>query len=252
MKAPLYELQSVTLSLSGRTVLNKISFTLFSGESFVILGPSEAGKSVLLKLLGGLLRPDSGHLLYLGKPLPLSIRERKDKLGNCFGMAFQRGGLFDSLNVGDNLRVPLREWGELSQAQSDIRIRECLTQVGLSGCENLPVSQLSGGMQKRLGLARALILSPHVVLLDDPTAGLDPITSQSIADLILQLKANKSVTCISATNDPDVAFRLADRIGFLKDTRMLQIGAPENIRKNPVEEFQPFINRLTIESHDRT
>lgn len=198
------------------------------GESVVLMGPSGGGKSVLFKMIAGLLQADEGSLRVQGRYL---------------GMLFQKNALFDSLTVLENLTFALKEANpEVSAEEARLRGSDWLKRVGLPGTGDLFPDELSGGMQKRLGIARALIADPDVILYDEPTAGLDPITSRMIADLLLELRRDRGVTTLTISNDVMRAYQLADRIVFLMNGRLLEGGAPTQVREARDPEIRRFVS----------
>ncbi len=213
-----------------------VDWALEPNEIFCLLGPGGEGKSVFLKLLVSLLTPSEGRVTYGGRDIESFSREEKRAFHRDVGFAFQRNGLFDSLSCGDNLRFPLSELLKLKGEEREARVREALSDVGLAGQENLRPSEMSGGMQKRLGIARALSLSPKIILYDEPTSGLDPLTSVQIYDLILKARDKYGMSAVIATTDPVQAFRLADRVGFLFRGRLIEVGTPNRLKasENPV------------------
>ena len=218
-----------------------LNLTLRRGETFALIGPSGEGKSLCLKMMAGLVSPDRGTVLFHGAELGKMRGERLVSLRRRIGMTFQKSGLFDSLSCGENLRFPLRELLRLTGAEAEARVARALEDVGLSGTETLMVSEMSGGMQKRLGIARALVLSPEAILYDDPTAGLDPVTSGAIIDLILAMKHKYEMTVVLVTSDPVQAMHLSDRIGFLYQGDFAQIGTPDEIRGSEVAVVRQFV-----------
>jgi phospholipid/cholesterol/gamma-HCH transport system ATP-binding protein len=216
----------------GDWVFRGVSLEVEAGSSIAILGPSGSGKSTLLRLIAGLLTPDEGSVVVDNSNV---------------GMLFQRNALFDSLTVEENLLFPLRERTGLTGAPARDRAREYLSSVGLAGTEALFPDELSGGMQKRLGIARALIVSPEVVLYDDPTAGLDPITSRMIAELINDLRRSSGTTVVAVTNDPHRAYQLGERIFLLKDGGLIAGGTPDQARSNADARVRNFLFGLSDE-----
>lgn len=223
------ELDRIGKKFDGRWIFRGASLRVQTSESIVILGPSGSGKSTLLKLIAGLLTPDEGTLHVKSENL---------------GMLFQRNALFDSLSVEDNLLFPLKERLGVTGAEARKRVAEMLASVGLSGTETLFPDGISGGMQKRLGIARALIIEPKIVLYDDPTAGLDPITSRMIAALIGDLKTSLGTTAITVTNDPHRAFQMADRIFLLSDGELFEGGSAEQVKATTHTGLKNFIHGL--------
>ena len=221
---PLFEIRGLAKSYDARPVLQGLDFTIERGESLVILGRSGSGKSVTLRLLVGLEPPDAGSIRFDGMEivgLPesslLPVRRR-------VAMLFQGGALFDSMTVRENLSFPLREHGGRSEAEIDERVRELLSEVHLDGIEGKFPADLSGGMKKRVALARALALRPEAVLFDEPTTGLDPMTSASIARLILETQARRKATAVIVTHDLALTRAVADRIAFLDEGRFRFLG----------------------------
>lgn len=220
-------LHDVSIDFGDGPLLNKVNLEVGSGESVVLIGPSGHGKSVLLKLLAGLLVPTRGRVLVSGEDLhALKPREQVALLLRT-GMLFQKNALFDSLSVAENVAFPLREKTQMSESEIQERVDDFLEAVGLSHARALFPDEISGGMQKRLGIARALALHPTTVLYDDPTAGLDPITSRRIVDLILRLRAEHKATIVTVTNDMARAYQLADRIAMVVDGEVIVTGTRE-------------------------
>lgn len=228
------DVSGVTRHFVGISVLHNVTFQVERGQTYVILGQSGSGKSVLLKILAGLLTPDEGHVR-------IQSRNR--------GMLFQKNALFDSLTASENLDFPLREKSQLNLSQRKEKIQYFLKSVGLEGCENLFPHELSGGMQKRLGIARALIIEPEVIFYDEPTAGLDPITSRMIVDLIIEMKKKHSTTIVAVTSDVLRAFQMADQLGLLVRTHtgahLIPAGTPQQAKASTDPAIQQFIQGLT-------
>jgi len=210
-------------------IFRKASFKVARGQSFVILGPSGSGKSTLLKILAGLVPPTEG-----------SFQLETENVG----MLFQKNALFDSLTVLDNLLMPLRERAGIEGPEAEKKSRKLLEQVGLSHTLALYPSEMSGGMQKRLGIARALVLDPEILLYDDPTAGLDPITSRSIAELIRATQKERGTTLVCVTNDINRAYQLGDQIALLALGRLQMGGTPEQVRTTQDPALKQFIRGL--------
>ncbi|MBN1282783.1 MAG: ABC transporter ATP-binding protein [Proteobacteria bacterium] len=231
------ELKNIHKSFKGVPVLKGVDLTMPKGEITVILGPSGSGKTVLLRHIIGLHRPDRGTVTVDGVDLfRLGERELND-FRRRFGMLFQSAALFDSLSVFDNVAFPLVE-GARGRARPDIAkiVREKLALVGLDGALDKMPSELSGGMRKRVGLARAIVLSPSIILYDEPTTGLDPVMTLAIDNLILSMQKELRVTSVVISHDIDSAFRVADRIAMIHGGRIVESSAPSDFQRsaNPV------------------
>lgn len=218
------ELQDVSIDFGDGPLLNRVNLSVHSGESVVLIGPSGFGKSVVLKLFAGLLKPKEGRVLIDGQDLNALSPTNQAKLLLKMGMLFQKNALFDSLSVGENIAFPLREKTPLTEQEIQERITYFLEAVAIPHARDLFPDEISGGMQKRLGIARALALKPAIVLYDDPTAGLDPITSRMIVELILNLKKENKSTVVAVTNDMGRAYQLADRIVMVVDGELIITG----------------------------
>jgi phospholipid/cholesterol/gamma-HCH transport system ATP-binding protein len=235
------ELREVWRALGQKEVLRGVSLGVERGESVVIIGRSGTGKSVILKHIVGLLRPDQGEVRVEGLSVPeLSERELLE-LRERMGMLFQGGALFDSLNVGDNVGLPLREHTPMPEAQVELVVKEKLTLVGLDGTQGMRPSSLSGGMKKRAALARALALNPKIMLYDEPTTGLDPITADLINRLIRRLQERLGITSIAVTHDMRSAYHIADRIAMLHEGRIHAMGTPVEIQSTRDPIVRQFI-----------
>ncbi len=234
-------LENISLSFAGSPLLRRVNLSVAQGESLVLIGPSGQGKTVILKLLAGLLKPDSGRVLVCNQDLAALPFSERVQLLLQMGMLFQKNALFDSLRVGENIAFPLRETTTLSEAEIQKRVSFFLEQVGLNHARELFPDEISGGMQKRLGIARALALNPKIVLYDDPTAGLDPITSRRIVELILKLKEEQGSTIVAITNDMARAYQLADRIAMVVDGEIIVTGDRESTLRNTDPRVVQFI-----------
>ncbi len=228
-------------SFGSKQVLDGINLKIYDGESLVILGPSGCGKSVLLKHIIGLLRPDRGQVLIDGEDVTRYDVVQMDALRMRMGMLFQSAALFDSLTVAENVAFGLRRHTKLSNLAIEHIVGEKLEMVGLPGVENLMPSELSGGMRKRVGLARAIAMEPEIILYDEPTTGLDPIMTAAIDELHLNLKKRLGITSIVVTHDMGSARRVADRIALHYQGRIVEIGPKEEFlaSSNPI--VQQFI-----------
>ncbi len=210
--------------------------TINKGETMVIIGRSGCGKSVLLKLIMGLMKPDSGKILVNGDDITSLNDSQLNKLRQKFGMLFQASALFDSMTVDENVGLGLREHTKLSEEEIKKRVKQKLRLVGLSGVDHLKPAELSGGMKKRVGLARAIAMDPEYVLFDEPTTGLDPIMADVINELIVNLRNALSITSIAVTHDIVSAYKIADRIAMLYDGKIIFVGTPDEVKNtdNPV------------------
>jgi phospholipid/cholesterol/gamma-HCH transport system ATP-binding protein len=233
---PLIELRSVHKSFARHVVLNGISLCVEEGQSLVIIGASGSGKSVMLKHMVGLLRPDRGEVWFDGGRIDKLREKGLQEIRKSFGFLFQMGALFDSLTVHDNIAFPIREHTRLDDNEIDRIVREKLSLVGLPDAGPKHPAELSGGQRKRIALARAIALGPRVILYDEPTTGLDPVRADVINELILKLQRELSVTSIVVTHDMNSAFKVADRIVMLHDGKCVFDGGPDEVRAtdNPI------------------
>ena len=232
------QVRGLRKSFDGQEVLKGLDFDVRPGEIFVIMGPSGSGKTVLLKHLVGLEEPDAGEILIEGKPI------QSPEVMNQYRMAmvFQSGALLNSLTVGENVGLYLSEH-RLHPPEEIARIvAEKLEVVGLKGTEDKMPSELSGGMKKRVAIARALVIEPQLILYDEPTSELDPMSAVVIAQEIVQLKQRIHVTSLVVSHDRDLAFGVADRIAVIGEGRLLTIGSPEEVRRYPDPLVQHFLN----------
>ena len=235
------ELIHVHKSFNGQKVLNDLNLRIETGQITVIIGQSGGGKSVLLKHMIGLIRPDEGEVLFEGvDTCCLSDRQLNDVRQN-FGMLFQNAALFDSMTVGENVAFPLREHTRLKEGEIEEIVEHKLRQVGLKGVAHKMPSELSGGMQKRVGLARALALEPKIILFDEPTTGLDPITADAIDRLIVDTQKLTSATYVVISHDIESTFKIADTVAMLYRGNIVEIGKPEDIKSSENLVLQQFL-----------
>ena len=225
-----------------RVILNGINLEIYKGETFVIMGGSGCGKSTFLRHLIGALKPDKGKVYLLGKDLNLLNEDEMDVLKKKVGMCYQSAALFDSMTVGENISLPLREHTKLDKSVIDIVVKMKLELVGLRGFEDLMPSQLSGGLRKRVGRARALVMDPEIIFYDEPTAGLDPLVAGVIDKLILDLSKKLAITSVVVTHDLKSVFSIADRVAMLYEGRVLEVGSPDAIKKSKNAMVQQFIS----------
>jgi phospholipid/cholesterol/gamma-HCH transport system ATP-binding protein len=235
-------------SFGPKRVFDDVELSVRAGETLVVIGGSGTGKSVLLKCLIGLLTPDEGRILFQGQDVTRFREEDFFAVRRRVAMVFQGAALFDSLTVGENVAYPLREhFPELSAEEISARVAEKLSWVNLPGIETMMPADLSGGMRKRVGLARAIATNPEVILWDEPTTGLDPVTTQSINAMINSMKQKLGCTSIVVTHDMMSAFEVADRIAMLANRRIVQVGSPEEVRHSTVPEVRAFLDARRAE-----
>ncbi len=227
--------------LSGQPVLKGIDLVINRGETITIIGRSGEGKSVLLKHIIGLFRPDSGSIFIDGEDITRHKTSDLYRLRRRFGVLFQGSALFDSLTVGENVGLALREHKVFPEFEIRRIVAEKLARVDLKDVENKKPAELSGGMKKRVGLARAIAMSPEYILYDEPTTGLDPITADSINDLIVQLKTDLKITSIAVTHDMASAYKISDRIAMLFNGKIIATGTPDEIKNSDSEAVQQFV-----------
>jgi phospholipid/cholesterol/gamma-HCH transport system ATP-binding protein len=232
------QVRGLRKSFGAHEVLRGLDFEVRPGEVFVIMGPSGCGKTMLLRHLIGLETPDAGEILIAGRPI--QSPELMDQYR--MAMVFQSGGLLNSLTVGENVGLYLTEHRLQPPAEIARIVAEKLAAVGLEGTEAKMPSELSGGMKKRAALARALVIEPQMILYDEPTSELDPLMSVTVGHEIVKLRRRIGVTSVVVSHDRDLAFGIADRIGFISDGRLLAVGTPEEIRRRPEPLLQEFLN----------
>ena len=229
-------------SFGGKKVLQGVNLEVDKGETLVIIGQSGSGKSILVKHLIGLIAPDKGEIFVEDVDITRLSEEDLYKVRRKFAMLFQGAALFDSLTVLENVRFGLERYTDFSHTKIDEMAREALQRVGLRGVDDLMPFELSGGMRKRVGLARAIAYNPEIILYDEPSTGIDPIRADAINDLIIQMKKDLNVTSIVITHDMVSTYKVADRVAMLYQGKIIAAGKPEEIResKNPV--IQQFIS----------
>jgi len=238
-------LENVHKSLGGREILRGIHLEMRAGETVVIIGQSGQGKSVTLKNIVGLLRPDKGRIIINGEDVTHFSERQYAEVRKQFGVLFQSGALINWLNIEDNVALPLREHTTLSAPEIMAQVEEKLKLLNLLDARHKMPSEISGGMRKRAGLARAIIWDPKIILYDEPTSGLDPVMSNQINELILRMQRIFGVTSIVVTHDMGSAYMIADRIAMLFQGRIIEIGTKEEIQKSTNPIVRQFIEGRT-------
>lgn len=243
---PVIEVTDLVRDFNGRKVLNGISFKVMKGDTMIIMGGSGCGKSTLLRHIIGSMQPSSGSVKLFGEEITRMDEKQLSRIRRRFGMLFQSGALLQSLTVGENVALPIVEHSDLDPGIVDLMVKMKLEMVGLTGFEHLKPAEISGGMKKRVGLARALALDPELLFSDEPTAGLDPIMT-SVVDILTQEMTRKlGVTAVVVTHDMTSAFRIGTKMIMLgtgpNQGRIIAAGTPEEIRANKNGEVQQFIN----------
>jgi len=239
------ELIDIHKELGSKKVLNGLSLKVESGETMVIIGRSGSGKSVTFKHITGLLKPDSGRILVDGVDVTTASGNEVDRVRRRLGVLFQSGALLNWMTVDANVALPLRELTKLPEAEIRRIVDEKLALVELNGAGHLMPASLSGGMKKRAGLARSLVLEPEILLYDEPTSGLDPIMANRINELIIDMQRKLNVTSIVVTHDMESAFMIADRIAMLFGGRIIEVGTPLEIRATKNVIVRQFVDGKT-------
>lgn len=243
--APVIEVRDLVREFGSRRVLNGISFTVRRGETLVIMGGSGCGKSTLLRHIVGTMRPTSGSVRIFGEEIATMTERELARVRRRFGMLFQSGALLASMTVGENVALPIVEHSRVAPEVIDLMVKMKLELVGLTGFEHLKPSEISGGMRKRVGIARALALDPELLFSDEPTSGLDPIMTAVVDELTQDLTRRQGMTAVVVTHDMTSAFRIATRMIMLgagaRQGTILAEGTPDEIRANPDPELQQFI-----------
>src|SRR5213592_1199775 len=236
------EVNDVWKRFDSLEVLQGLSFEAFKGETLVVMGGSGSGKTVLLRHIAGLIQPDQGQIKVFGQNIEALSEEELLPFRRRMGFVFQGAALFDSLTIHENVAYPLREHMRLSEDEIQGRVVEALARVGLRE-DVLPLlpSELSGGMRKRVGIARALMIEPELMLFDEPTAGLDPTNSKVVGELILELKRGPCDTSIVVTHDVELARTVADRLAILMDGRFATVGRPDEVMTSGEPAVQAFL-----------
>ncbi len=234
------EIEGLHKSFGSQTVLDGVDLRIEWGETLTVLGPSGTGKSVLLKLIIGLQKPDTGSIRINGNEITQLPLEKLNQVRKEIGFLFQSAALYDSLSVEENVAFPLRQHTRLSDAERTERVRELLRAVGIEDSFQKLPSQISGGMKKRVGLARALALTPKILLYDEPTAGLDPVTASKINELILTLQKERNISSVVVTHDVHSAKTVSDRLAFLHEGTIKAEGSAEELERSENELISQF------------
>ena len=240
---PIIEVTGLKKSYGEHTVLNGINLDIQAGETLIILGASGSGKSTLLRCLIGLERPDEGQVKVAGTDIFRSHPRDLARLRESIGVAFQRGALFTSMTVGQNIDLPLEELTDLPESTRRLIVRIKLALVGLEGAADMYPSELSGGMQKRVAFARAMALDPSILFADEPSAGLDPVTAAGLDQLLIRLREVFGVTLIVVTHELESAFAIGERIALIDRGRILAIGTPEEVQGSTEPVVRRFLDR---------
>jgi len=249
---PIISIRNLQTHYGSRQILKNINLDIYRGETMVILGRSGCGKSTLLRHIIGLAKPSSGEIIIKGNDIAKMSEEEMMPVLRKIGMLFQSAALFNSMTVGENVAMPLREHTKLEASTVKIMMRMKLESVGLGGFDDFMPAQLSGGMKKRAGLARAIAMDPEILFCDEPSAGLDPVVAVGIDQLIIKLNQALKMTIVVVTHELSSVFLIADRIAMLHDGSVLAIGTPEELRANTDPIVQQFLNReADEESIDR-
>ncbi len=238
-------LENVHKQFGARKVLDGLSLNVHEGETFVIIGPSGTGKSVTLKHIVGLMRPDAGEVYVDNEPVHSATPPQLEAIRRKMGFLFQNGALLNSLTAGENVALPLRQHTDWPEEKIQAAVEEKLSLVDMEGRGDVMPSDLSGGMRKRVSLARAIILAPRIVLYDEPTSGLDPVMSNIINKLINSMKAKLGITSIVVTHDMSSAYLIADRIGMIYKGKLVEAGPPKELLKTTNPVVRQFIDGKT-------
>lgn len=241
---PVIEIKDVVVRFEDKIIFNNLNLKVEEGETVVLAGPSGSGKSLILRLCAGLLIPTSGSVLIHGENICKMNERELNLMRQSIGMLFQNYGLFDSMTIAENVGFFFYRHKLISTQKIEQRIKEVLAQVNLENVENLKPVELSGGMKKRVGIARAILHYPKIVYYDEPTAGLDPVTADLINDLIIEMKKTYNVTSLSVSNEMNCAYKIGDRVAILYNGGIVEIASPEIIRNSNNPIVHQFVNGL--------
>lgn len=245
------QLHNVKVAFGSKIVLRELNLDVHRGETLAVIGPSGSGKSTVIKLLTGLLAPTAGSIEIEGQEVSRMAEDQWDVLRKRMGVVFQYSALFDFLDVGGNIAFGLKRYFKLSEEQIQERVQELLDMVGMPGTQQLLPSELSGGMKKRVGLARALAMQPEMVFYDEPTSGLDPVMTMTISRLIRKTQQALGMTSVLVTHDMESAYYAADRIAMLYNGRIVQIGTVAEIQNSTNPVVHAFVNGLELKEEEK-
>lgn len=250
MNEVMISLRQLTMAFGSKVVLDELDLDVYKGETLAVIGPSGSGKSTVIKVLTGLLAPTSGSVQIEGQETSGFDDDAWDELRCHMGVVFQYSALFDFLSVGENVAFGLRQHFKLPEAEVQSRVAALLEMVGMPGTQSMMPAELSGGMKKRVGLARALAMQPQVVFYDEPTSGLDPVMTMTISRLIRKTQQTLDVTSVLVTHDMESAYFAADRIAMLYKGKIVQVGTPDEIKRSRNPIVHAFVNGLELKEED--
>lgn len=250
MKEVMISLRQLTMAFGSKVVLDELDLDVYKGETLAVIGPSGSGKSTVIKVLTGLLAPTSGSVQIEGQETSGFDDDAWDELRCHMGVVFQYSALFDFLSVGENVAFGLRRHFKLPEEEIQRRVAALLEMVGMPGTQSMMPAELSGGMKKRVGLARALAMQPQVVFYDEPTSGLDPVMTMTISRLIRKTQQTLGVTSVLVTHDMESAYFAADRIAMLYKGKIVQVGTPDEIKRSRNPIVHAFVNGLELKEED--
>lgn len=250
MNEVMISLRQLTMAFGSKVVLDELDLDVYKGETLAVIGPSGSGKSTVIKVLTGLLAPTSGSVQIEGQETSGFDDDAWDELRCHMGVVFQYSALFDFLSVGENVAFGLRQHFKLPEEEVQSRVAALLEMVGMPGTQSMMPAELSGGMKKRVGLARGLAMQPQVVFYDEPTSGLDPVMTMTISRLIRKTQQTLGVTSVLVTHDMESAYFAADRIAMLYKGKIVQVGTPDEIKRSSNPIVHAFVNGLELKEED--
>lgn len=250
MNEVMISLRQLTMAFGSKVVLDELDLDVYKGETLAVIGPSGSGKSTVIKVLTGLIAPTSGSVQIEGQETSGFDDDEWDELRCHMGVVFQYSALFDFLSVGENVAFGLRRHFKLPEEEIQGRVAALLEMVGMPGTQSMMPAELSGGMKKRVGLARALAMQPQVVFYDEPTSGLDPVMTMTISRLIRKTQQTLGVTSVLVTHDMESAYFAADRIAMLYKGKIVQVGTPDEIKRSRNPIVHAFVNGLELKEED--